>query len=434
MENKVKKICKSILLFVFFYLALIAGGLAGYSHIRFGVVSFDIVLYLFNDAFKLDWAVKEIKLYLIIFLFVSFFIVYFFKNKHIIISAIILFSLPFVEFDVLNYFYYRHIPTNFYEENYVVPQIEQSQKNNLIVIYLEGFEDYFASEDISPALASLKKGNISFKGFHQLNSADTTINGQFASLCATPFNQELGNLNDINSASKILCIPDLLKKNGYSTAYLKGADIKFAQSDILAKKHNFDVIKGFFELEEDASKITKDYKGNRFGGLKDRVLFEMVKKEILSLKQPFFMNITSLDTHTYPEIFYDQDCAKKFNTPLDAVNCTGEIVVSFVDWLKKQSFWKNTTLVIIGDHKFGDEKFSKNHIINIFINSKKLPFNTNKIFTTYDLAPTILEATGYNIEKFGIGRSLFSENHTLFENKNEKFDLIITGKNNMFSE
>ena len=434
MNSGVKKICKNILMFVFFYLALVAGGLASYSHIKFGTVSFDIVLYLFNDVFKLDWAIKEIKLYLIIFLFVSFFMVYFFKNKHLIISAILLFSLPFAEFDMFSYFYYRYLPTNFYEENYVKPQIDPSQKNNLVVIFLEGFEDYFASDDISPSLAKLKKENISFKGFQQLSSADTTINGHFASLCATPFNQEQDHLNDTTFPSKILCIPDLLKKNGYSTAYLDSADVKFAQADILSQKHGFDIVKGFFELEEDASKITKDYKGNRFGGLKDRVIFEIAKKEILSLKQPFFISIASLDTHSYPEIFYDPDCSKKFNNYLDAVKCTGDIVVSFVDWLKKQSFWNNTTLVIIGDHKFGNEKFSKNHIINIFINSKKTPHDTNKVFTTYDLAPTILEATGYEIEKYGIGRSLFSKNPTLFRNNNEKFDLIITGKNNMFSE
>lgn len=433
---KIKSVLADVFLFVLFYVAVITAGVIAYTYFNFGIVSIDKFLSVFNEVFYLDWAVKKIKIYSSILLVIAFLGVYFLKAKHIIILSILFFLLPIFEFDIIAYYRYRNTTTTFYEENYVAPKIEKEVKNNLIIVYLESFEDQYITEEISPFLAKLKKENISFDGFKQVSETFSTIHAQFASLCGISLSQNNTLTGDgyMNFLPSIKCIPDLLKENGYSTAYLKAADIKFSRANYFAEQHSFDVAKGFFEFENKAKKIRKDYKGNEFGGLKDRVLFEVAKDEILNLKEPFFVALTTLDTHDAPDVYYDPDCEKKFNDIRDAIYCTGQSVESFINWLKKQPFWKNTTLLIMGDHQMSSKLFSKSQTFNVFINPVISTDNKTRKFTTYDFSASVLDAMGYNVAEFGIGRSLFRDNKTLIEKEGSKFHLLVAAKNELYEK
>ncbi len=433
MKTKIKDYSKFFALFVLLYIAMIVGGTAIYTHIKFGNIIFDDVLVGFHDALELDWAIKEIKLYLAIFFFVSFFIAWFLRAKIVVILSVLLLLLPLYEYDIISYFRYKFIKTNFFEENYVKPVIEKEKKNNLVIVYLESYEDYFASDDIAPFLAKLKKENISFEGYEQITSTQATIFAHFASMCGILIKQQSGD-DVTNFMPNINCISDLLKENGYSTAYIKAADIGFSRANFFAEQHGFDIIKGRFQLEKQASKIDKNYLGNHFGGLRDKVLFEIAKKEVAKLKEPFFATITTLDMHTSPSVFYDPECKKRFNDIRDAASCTSSSLESFVKWIQKQPYWENTTLVILGDHKIPIRYMSKSNPLNIFINSKVQTSNLKRAFTTYDYAPTIMEAMGYKIKEFGIGRSLFSQNKTLYEQEKDKFVLLISAPNKMLDK
>ena len=433
---KIKSILKDIFLFVLLYLACIVAGVVVYTYVNFGIVSIDKFLSVVNEVFYIDWAVKKIKLYSLILLFSSFLGVYFLKAKHIIILSMLLFLLPIFEFDIISYFRYKNTTTTFYEENYVIPEIKNEVKNNLIVIYLESFEKQFANEDVSPFWAKLKKENISFDGFKQVSETFSTIHAQFASLCGLSLSQNNTLTGDgyINFLPKVKCIPDLLKENGYSTSYLKAADLNFSRANYFAEQHSFDVAKGRFEFEEKASKLRRDYLGNEFGGLKDRVFFELAKDEISKLKEPFFVALTTLDMHGAPEVYYDPECEKKFNDIRDAARCTGQSVEKFINWLKKQPFWERTTVLLMGDHQMSSKFFSSSQVFNVFINSAVSTNNKQRDFTSYDFAPSILDAMGYDVAEFGIGRSLFRENNTLFEKEKNKFHFLIAAKNKLYEE
>lgn len=433
---KIKSILADVCLFALFYAAIMVAGVIAYTYFNFGIVSIDKFLSVLDEVFYLDWAVRKIQIYSIILLFVAFLGMRFFKTKHILTLSFLLFLLPIIEFDIISYFRYKNTTSTFYEENYVEPKIEKKKKNNLIIVYLESFEDQYITEEISPFLAKLKKENISFDGFKQVSETFSTIHAQFASLCGISLSQNNTLTGDgyINFLPNISCIPDLLKKNGYSTAYLKAADLKFSRANYFAKQHNFDVIKGFFELEDKAKKIRKDYKGNEFGGLKDRVLFEVAKDEILNLKEPFFVTLTTLDTHSAPDVYYDPDCEKKFNDIRDAIHCTGQSVENFIDWLKKQPFWKNTTLLIMGDHQMASRLFSKSQTFNVFVNPVVSTNNKTREFTTYDFSASVLDAIGYDVAEFGIGRSLFRDNKTLFEKEGNAFHLLVAAKNELYEK
>ncbi len=433
---KIKSVLADVFLFVLFYAAVITAGVIAYTYFNFGIVSIDKFLSVFDEVFYLDWAVRKIKIYSSILLVVAFLGVYFLRAKHIIILSILFFLLPIFEFDIIAYYRYKNTTTTFYEENYVAPKIEKEVKNNLIIVYLESFEKRFAEDNVSPTLAQLRGENISFDGFKQTNETFSTIHAQFASLCGLPLLQNGKTSGDdyMNFLPSIKCIPDLLKENGYSTAYLKAADIKFSRANYFAEQRGFDVAKGLFEFEDRAKKISEDYKGNEFGGLKDRVLFEVAKDEILNLKEPFFVALTTLDMHSTPNAYYDPNCEKKFDDIRDAAACTGMSAKKFVDWVKKQPFGERTTILLLGDHQISNDLFSAEETLNIFINTVAKTHNKQRKFTTYDFAPTILEAMGYDIAKFGIGRSLFRENKTLLEQKGNDFNLLVGANNKLYNE
>ena len=431
-----KNLLKDIFLFVLLYLACIVGAVVVYTYFNFGIVSIDKFLSVFNEVFQIDWAVKKIKIYSFILLLASFFGVYFLKAKHVIILSTLLFLLPIFEFDMVSYFLYKNTLTTFYEDNYVKPVIEKEIKNNLVVIYLESFEKQYATEDAAPFLAKLSKENISFDGFKQLSETFSTIHAQFASLCGLSLSQNntLSGDGYINFLPNVDCIPDLLKGIGYSNAYFKAADLKFSRANYFTDQHNFDVAKGLFELEDKAAKLTKDYSGNQFGGLKDRVLFELAKDEISSLKEPFFVALTTLDMHGAPEVYHDPECPNKFGDIRDAVYCTQKSLETFVNWLKAQPFWDRTTLVIMGDHQMASRMLSSSQVFNVFVNSVASTPLKDRKFTTYDFAPTILEAMGYDIAEFGIGRSLFKSAETLFEKEGNKFHMLVSSKNELYEK
>lgn len=432
MKNKAKEYCKIFALFVLLYIALIAGGTSVYTHIKFGNILFNDILIGFHDALGLDWALKEIKLYLTIFFFISFFIVWFLSTKTVVILSVLLLLLPICEYDIFSHIRYKFVKTDFYEQNYVKPVIEKEKKNNLVIVYLESFEEHLATKEVSPFLANLKEKNISFDGFKQISSTHATIFAQFVSLCGIMIKQTSDDVT--NFMPNVDCVSDLLKENGYNTAYIKAADIAFSQASFFAEQHGFDVIKGRFQLEKQASEISKDFLGNDFGGLRDKVLFEVAKDELSKLKEPFFATITTLDMHTSPSVYYDPDCEKKFGDIRDAASCTAKSLESFVKWLQKQPYWKNTTLIILGDHKIPIKYISKSQPLNIFINSKAQTDNLKRDFTSYDYAPTIMEAMGYNIKEFGVGRSLFNQNKTLYEQNGNQFVLLINSQNKLYEQ
>ena len=104
----------------------------------------------------------------------------------------------------------------------------------------------------------------------------------------------------------------------------------------------------------------------------------------------------------------------------------------FVSWVKQQDFYRNTTVVIVGDHcnmsrglfktnvnlNTGLYEGTQRTVYNTFINSRTKPKQEkNRLFSTMDIFPTILSALGVKIEgdRLGLGTDLFSEEKTLLE-------------------
>ena len=110
----------------------------------------------------------------------------------------------------------------------------------------------------------------------------------------------------------------------------------------------------------------------------------------------------------------------------NVLSCSSRQTAAFVEWIKEQDFYENTTVVVTGDHPTMDgayvarnaPKGYERHVYNCFINSVATTENTkNSDFTTTDMLPTILASMGCKIEgdRLRLGTNLFSDVPTLCE-------------------
>ena len=429
-------ICQVLKLVCLFFLLLMATTSA-YIWYNFGTISPEQILIMDKHTLSMPW-VQITSLFIIAISLALTFVVKKYCNFQltILISTVSFAFFVFV-FGIIEYIKNNISYSNFYEEHFVSVNNEDikfpEQKRNLILVYVEGLDDGYISKEITPFLYKLQEDNMSFTGFYQMSSASNTLKAQFTGLCGMPLKQGLLDTEDLlNFFSTLTCVPDILQKAGYNSSYLKAAYIMFSRADEFAKQHSYDNIKGYDQLKPLMQQKFDQIDGSKFGGMRDKVLFEAAKDELLSLKQPFFLTLTTLDTHSTPTYFLDPDCKPEYNDERDAVKCADNNLKNFVNWLKKQDFYDNTTVIIMGDHLYPKSSRFGTEIYNVVLNPYTKLQPQDHEWTTYDLAPTILTSIGVDVSKLGIGRSLFVDEPTLFEKYQNKFNSTLLAKNKLY--
>ncbi len=347
----------------------------------------------------------------------------------LLFSGLILYFSGFATYHI-----YSHSTSRLYEEEYIFPEKIKfdfpEKKRNLILIYLESFEHNFSQteqygKNLLPNLSSFwKEGNHSLS--HQpMYGTDFSIASLVSSHCGIPLRYTY--INDIWALKFFLpqavCFPEILKQNGYQTAIVKAADITFTRVNIFAKTHGYDEALGVDEILQNFPKESHSARLGTFGGVTDETLFTYAKEKLMQFPKdkPFMLTLFSLDTHT-PTPHHNPKCQKVFGDIRDVYMCTDKTVYDFVTWLKASPYWENTTVVIMGDHLYPSRIKAKGHpkrgTYNVFLNlPENLQINKNMAFSTFDMAPTILESLGikFSEKAFGLGRSLFFGPDTLLQ-------------------
>lgn len=374
----------------------------------------------------------------------------FYWNHYMIISLIcfaicIIYGL--IKVGIVGFFinFFRH--TNLYEKYYVdgknVNITFPEKKRNLILLYVESMETTYTSKenggnyksDLMPEISALARENLNFS--HQDN-----LGGAY---CVAGTGWTTGGLVG-QSAGVPLCIPldilpftenteflpgayglgDILKKEGYEQEYLIGSDAVFGGRKFYYDKHGAYKI---FDLGEARrqGKIPADYR--EFWGYEDEKLFAFAKEEVTRLAQtgkPFNLTILTVDTH-HPYGYVDRNYSQEYPEQLsNIIRSSSKKVGEFIDWLKEQPFYEDTTILISGDHLSMAEEYicstyDKNYdrtVLNAFIHPQaKAAHNKNRTFTSFDMYPTILRAMGAKIEgnRLGLGVDLFSDERTIAE-------------------
>ncbi len=361
------------------------------------------------------------------------------------------------------------VDSDFYRNEYVKPENDKiifpEKKRNLIFILLESMESSFADkengglmgENLIPNLTELAKENVSFGendllgGGSQLDGTGWTIAAIVSKLGGVPFNLKTsGNPQAIQSfLPNLITLTDILGNQGYDMEFLFGSDKAFASRGLFFESHGGVKVMDLDSFRQ-SGRLPSDYH-NGFWGFEDFLLYKFAKEELEKLSKgdtPFFLGFLTVDTH-YPEGYVCPLCKKRHpeNPYKDVITCADFQVATFIDWCKKQDFYEDTLIVVMGDHLFmqvptdnlfdqSDENgvFTSEHVVeevkkrktkkterrwyNLFVNSSlQVADEKDRVFSSYDMFPTLLEAMGVQVEghRLGFGTSLFSDEKTLLE-------------------
>lgn len=366
-----------------------------------------------------------------------------------IIFAIFAFRVP-------EYLGVTFIPSKIYEEEYVDPETvkitdKDNNAQNLICIYLESMETTYASVEDGgeqpeinyiPNLTAMAEDNISFSdseelgGFRSITGTGWTMGALMGTTGGVPFSLAVFGSKSHNSlgrdgtfANGLTTLGDILAEKGYTQEFLCGSDASFAGRDTYFKIH------GNYEIFDYNTAIEEKYVNEKYKvwwGIEDQKLFNIAKKEITELangNKPFNFTMLTVDTH-HVGGYRCALCPREYETKLEnVIKCQDRQIAQFIEWCKKQDFYENTTIVILGDHPRMDTQlvthvdFNDRTMYNCFINSAVTPKSetTMRTYTSLDVFPTLLAAMGFEIEgdKLGLGTNLFSSLPTLCEEKGD---------------
>ena len=405
------------------------------------IIVYELLYYNKFNKFKL-----EIKLFNKIFNINLFNISIIIEN--LILSALIIFacssSFTLYKIGIIEYLKNTNVDSLFIEQNYVRPKdIKFNKKKNLIHIYVESFENTYLSKDLGgvedvnliPNMSNLLKEGISFSnnenhgGMLETYGATWTVGALVAQTSGLPLNLPI----DANSYSAenakflegAVSLGEILETNGYSNNIIFGSDATYAGRKNYFEQHGNYHITDWISLKEEG-KLDKDYK--EWWGFEDSKLFNFAKEEILEISQnnkPFNYTILTANTH-FSDGYTEKTCTLDNNRKYaSSISCSDKMIYDFVNWIKKQNFYKDTIIVITGDHLSMDkkhfEKVDKNYtrtVFNTFLNTNiKNVNNKNRLVSSFDVFPTTLSLLGATWEgdRLGLGTNLFSGSKTIFE-------------------
>ena len=374
---------------------------------------------------------------------------YWHRTVMALILALLLFILAGTQVNIFGYIHKMMLQTTLYEDYYVEPSKENIQfpekKRNLVYIFLESMETTYMSQkeggglskNVIPELTELSKENINFShnsgvgGFHTPTGTTWTVAGMVAHTSGVPLKGSSGVLENNEYGKEeflpgVITLSDILHENGYKQALMVGSESSFANRDVYYKNHHTDEIFDLDTAKKDGV-VSDDY--YVWWGMEDFYLFDYAKDKLTEMakgEEPFSFTLLTVDTH-FPDGYICAKCENKHKEQYENVlSCASHQVDDFIEWLKKQKFYENTTVIICGDHLTMDNQYIERNVdetyerhgFNCFMNSAiETKHDKNRIFTSLDLFPTTLAALGCEIEgdRLGLGTNLFSGKPTLAE-------------------
>ncbi|MGI6665683.1 MAG: LTA synthase family protein [Christensenellaceae bacterium] len=287
------------------------------------------------------------------------------------------------QLDITGYIQNQMTSSTLFEEYYVNPRdvtlVFPEEKRNLIYIFLESMENTYMSEelggaqseDLIPELSQLALENTSFSstealgGVRDLPGIQWTIAGMVSQTAGIPLKaplnvslgrNEYGKLDDFLPGAYSL--GEILEDQGYNQMVMVGSKLSFAGRDKYFSQHGNYMLWDYYTAIEEG-KIRDGYDIG-WWGFEDAKLFEYAKEELTELaseKEPFNFTMLTVDTH-YPDGYRCQVCGRSHRGQYaDVISCSSRQVGAFVEWIKEQDFYENTTIIITGDHNSMDQNF-----------------------------------------------------------------------------
>lgn len=218
---------------------------------------------------------------------------------------------------------------------------------NVLVVVWESFTEKalhvsIKNQEVTPRFNQLRKEGIYFANMYA--SGDRTYKGLPAIFSGYPAMPNGTIIHSPAKSIKLEVLSNLFKEKGYATPFFYGGEPEFANIKSYLLQGGFDPIVGKNDFE------AKDM--NSKWGAHDGVVAKRVLHDLAKEKSPFFAAWLTLTSHEpfetpVPVVFNGIDVKTKF---LNSLHYTDAVIGDFIDSCKAQAWWKNTLIIITGDH------------------------------------------------------------------------------------
>lgn len=249
------------------------------------------------------------------------------------------------------------------QKNYAKPNKKYygiAKGRNVIIIHLESFQQFVINrkingQEVTPFLNSLynSKSSLSFANFFNQVGQGKTSDAENM-LETSTYGLPQGSLfAQLGSDETFQAMPQILKQHGdYTSAVFHGNNAAFWNRNNVYKNMGYNY---FY----DASYF--DTTGDRATGygLKDKLLFHDSIKYLQHLQQPFYAKYITVTNH-FPYSLDTEDKDKTFTTTDTDSSIVNNYFVTnryldqsikeFFTYLKKSELYKNSVILLYGDH------------------------------------------------------------------------------------
>ncbi|MFH1788873.1 MAG: LTA synthase family protein [Candidatus Altiarchaeota archaeon] len=304
---------------------------------------------------------------------------------------------------------------------------EEAERLNVIVFILESFradsmQVFGAPVNNTPNLEKLADHSILFDNFY-VNSP-LSAKSLPTILCSVYPYPNYKKIVLKRQNMSLLCLPDVLKSLGYSTAFYTTSYLDYYHDIDFMRHRGFDTIYTAYNFSETLKTKPKSW------GYDD---FELVEPSIAWMRErdsPFLMYYYTQSTHhpfTIPDgnyVYGSEDIGDRY---LSAIHYTDAFIGELLKRLGQENLLEDTLLVFIGDHgqlltyeTTGFEMYylyqGNLHVpLMITVPGSREKTMSHDLSSMISLVPTILDILRINTENPFQGESLLKEkNETVY--------------------
>ncbi|TCP27076.1 lipoteichoic acid synthase [Scopulibacillus darangshiensis] len=332
---------------------------------------------------------------------------------------------------------------NYVKANHVKPSDKffgAAKGKNVILVSLESTQSFLINyklhgQEVTPFLNDLVSKSFYFDNFYHNTGQGKTSDAEFL-IDNSIYPLPRGAVYTTNAQNEYHATPEILDQHGYTSVAFHGNHKSFWNRDIMYKTLGYDKF-----YPEKYFNITEDNSINY--GLKDIPFFKQAVPILKKVQQPFYAKFITLSNH-FPFVLDPEDeMIEPANTEDNVVNryfqtarYEDEALRIFFEKLKESDLYKNSVIVLYGDH-YGisenhneamakvigvDEINSYHHLklqrVPLFIHIPGMEDQAKVMHTTsgeIDVKPTILHLLGIQTkDDIAFGADLFSPERPSF--------------------
>ncbi len=303
---------------------------------------------------------------------------------------------------------------------------ELTRKNVMLIIIESGGATFIDSLDIfddgsgdlkglMPFLDSLVNRSLVME--HFMATGRTSIGGANSLLASFPAFEPFSFMLSPYNAMPFDSPANLLKKEGYTTAFYYGCNHGSYNIDQLGHASGYERVLDRASYDGPA----KDYDGT--WGIFDEPMGQFVVKDLSQTLQPWYASWFTISAHSPHTLPQGEDLTTYKYKEANAqrgLEYTDRSLRRFFESASKQDWYKNTIFIITGDHGNRDLK-AESHYAQYYIRFH-LPLIifapdgsieprriTGRTATQFDLAPTIMNLLNYPKNYVSVGTDVLDE-------------------------